>query len=92
MENSGIVAALPKVLNIMASVLVHRKVNIVSLDAGEAIARFCKPGDIAIVADDAGWWNNFIGSDGEIDAYDRPYSSYLEALWAAKAAAEFGFN
>ena len=76
----------------MATVLVHRKVNIVSLDAGEAIARFCKPGDIAIVAADDGWWNNFIGDDGEIDAYDRPYPSYLEALWAAKAAAEFGFN
>ena len=76
----------------MASVLVHRKVNIVSLDPGEAIARFCKPGDIAIVANDEGWWNNFIAVDGSIDGYDQPYKSYLEALWAAKAAAEFGIN
>jgi hypothetical protein len=76
----------------MATVLVHRRVNIVSLDAGEAIARFCKPGDIAIVATEEGWWNNFIGRDGSVDGYDRPYKSYLEALWAAKAAAEFGFS
>jgi hypothetical protein len=76
----------------MATVLVHRKVNIVSLEAGEAIARFCKPGDIAIVATAEGWWNNFIGRNGDVAGYDRPYASYLEALWAAKAAAEFGFD
>ena len=76
----------------MATVVRHRKVNIVVLDAGEPIAAWCKPGDIAIVAAPDGWWNNFIGAHGEVDSYDIPYPSYNEALWAAKAAAEFGLS
>ncbi|GGE73708.1 hypothetical protein [Massilia psychrophila] len=32
----------------MATVISHRKVDIVVLDAGEAIASCCKPGDIAV--------------------------------------------
>jgi hypothetical protein len=75
----------------MAHVVQHRNVNIVVLDAHEAIESHCAPGDIAIVAAADGWWNHFIGRDGAVNGYDRPYASYNEALWAAKAAAEFGF-
>ncbi len=74
----------------MATILRHRKVNIVILEAGETIASFCGPGDIAITAAPEGWWNSFVDSAGSIDSYDAPYRTYNEALWAAKAAAEFG--
>ena len=74
----------------MASVVRHRKTNIVVLDEGEPIAGHCGPGDIAICAAADGWWTSFVAADGSIDSYDRPYPSYNEALWAAKAAAEFG--
>jgi hypothetical protein len=74
----------------MANVVRHRKVNIVFLAPDEAIASHCAPGDIAIVAAADGWWTSFIGQHGEVDSYDQPYPSYNEALWAAKAAAEFG--
>ena len=74
----------------MASIIRHRRVNIVVLDAGEAIESTCGPGDIAISTAADGWWNSFVAIDGSIDSYDRPYSTYNEALWAAKAAAEFG--
>jgi hypothetical protein len=76
----------------MATVIQHRKVNIVVLDAGEAIAACCGPGDIAIVAQTDGWWNSFIDRSGAVHGYDRPYASYNEALWAAKAAAEYGVD
>ncbi|MDL2356663.1 MAG: hypothetical protein QFF03_15530 [Pseudomonadota bacterium] len=76
----------------MATVVLHRKVNIVMLDADEAIAAHCGPGDIAIVAAADGWWTSFISADGAINGYDQPYSSYNAALWAAKAAAEYGFD
>jgi hypothetical protein len=76
----------------MVTVVKHRKVNIVVLAPDEPIGAYCAPGDIVIVADADGWWNHFIGSDGAVDSYDRPYHSYNEALWAAKAAAEFGFS
>ncbi len=74
----------------MATIIRHRKVNIVVLEAGEAIAGHCRPGDIAISAAPDGWWNSFIDADGSVDTYDAPYRTYNEALWAAKAAAEFG--
>jgi hypothetical protein len=74
----------------MANVVKHRKVNIVVLEAEETIVQCCKPGDIAIRPAPDGWWTSFIAEDGSIDDYDIPYPSYLEALWAAKAAAEFG--
>jgi hypothetical protein len=67
-------------------------VNIVVLEAGEAIADHCKGGDIAIAASPEGWWTSFIDKDGMVDSYDQPYPSYNEALWAAKAAAEFGLD
>ena len=76
----------------MPTVVRHRKVNIVVLDAGETIAAHCKAGDIAISAAQDGWWTSFVGKDGAVDSYDQPYGSYNEALWAAKAAAEFGVD
>jgi hypothetical protein len=79
-------------IRFMAIVVRHRKVNIVVLEADEPIHAHCTAGDIAIVAAADDWWTHFIGSDGAIDSYDRPYQSYNEALWAAKAAAEFGFS
>jgi hypothetical protein len=39
----------------MASIVKHRKVNIVVLDQDEPIVEHCKPGDIAICAADDGW-------------------------------------
>ncbi|MES2151881.1 MAG: hypothetical protein V4508_19045 [Pseudomonadota bacterium] len=74
----------------MATVITHRSVNIVFLTPEEAIVSHCGPGDIAIVAGQDGWWTSFVGRDGSIERYDRPYPSYNAALWAAKAAAEFG--
>lgn len=74
----------------MATVVRHRQTNIVILDQGEAIAGHCGPGDIAISCGAGGWWNSFVDADGMVDSYDIPYASYQEALWAAKAAAEFG--
>lgn len=76
----------------MATVVLHRKVNIVVLAAHEPIHAHCGPGDIAIVAAADGWWNSFVGRDGAINGYEQPYGSYNEALWAAKAAAEYGFD
>jgi hypothetical protein len=74
----------------MASIIRHRRVNIVILAADEAIETNCGPGDIAIRTAPDGWWNSFVAIDGSIDSYDQPYRTYNEALWAAKAAAEFG--
>lgn len=74
----------------MATVLRHRNVNIVTLEAGETIGALCGPGDIAITVAPEGWWTSFVAEDGSVDSYDIAYGSYNEALWAAKAAAEFG--
>lgn len=74
----------------MATVQVHRKVRIVLLEADEPLEGNCRPGDIAIRAADDGWWTSFVADDGSIDSYDQPYRSCQEAVWAAKAAAEFG--
>lgn len=74
----------------MATIVRHRNTNIVVLGQGEAVAGHCGPGDIAISWAEGGWWNSFVDADGAIDSYDLPYASYNEALWAAKAAAEFG--
>ncbi len=74
----------------MATVVKHRKINIVVLEQNEQIADQCRQGDIAIVADAAGWWIKFVGAGGQVDCYGVPYASYNEAMWSAKAAAEFG--
>nr|WP_315261234.1 hypothetical protein [uncultured Duganella sp.] len=74
----------------MVNVIKHRKVNIVVLAQDEQIAAHCGEGDIAILSDKEGWWIKFVGADGQIDCYGDPYPSYNEALWSAKAAAEFG--
>jgi hypothetical protein len=74
----------------MVTIIKHRKVNIVVLESGEPIAAHCGPGDIAICAAADGWWTSFIDGDGAIASYDIPYRTYNEALWAAKAAAEYG--
>lgn len=87
-----IAAPLPSIAGIadMSTVVVHRKVNIVVLEHSEDIAGHCRAGDIAIVPNQAGWWTKFVGEGGQVESYDIPYASYKEALWAAKAAAEFG--
>jgi hypothetical protein len=74
----------------MATVIKHHSVKIVLLDDTEQIAGLCNPGDIAIVTDASGWWLKFVGEGGHVDCYGEPYPSYNEALWSAKAAAEFG--
>lgn len=74
----------------MANRIKHRKVNIIVLEQGEDIAAHCGEGDIAILSNDEGWWIKFVGAGGHVDCYGEPYPSYNEALWSAKAAAEFG--
>jgi hypothetical protein len=76
----------------MVSVVKHRKVNIVLLEADEPVRAHCAPGDIALVTERAGWFLHFMNADGGLDSYEQPYASQKEALWAAKAAAEFGFS
>lgn len=73
----------------MATVIKHRRINIVTLAAGESIAEHCRSGDIAIVQDEHGWWAHFVGDNNEVSGYDAPFESYNKALWTAKAAAEF---
>jgi len=74
----------------MATVVRHRGVNIVVVAPGEQLLAVCRAGDIGLVEDEQGWWIKFIGDDGSVDCYGQPYPSYNEALWTAKAAAEFG--
>ncbi|WP_295995391.1 hypothetical protein [Rugamonas sp.] len=76
----------------MPTIVTHRKVRIVMLEGGESIAAHCRRGDIAIVADAAGWWIHFVGADGALDSYDEAFATRDAALWAAKAAAEYGLE
>ena len=73
----------------MPTVIQHRRVRIVTLENGESIAEQCRPKDIALTQNEAGWWVNFVGEDGTAEGYDAPFESYNKALWTAKAAAEF---
>jgi homoserine acetyltransferase len=73
----------------MPTTITHRRTNIVTLATGETVAAHCKPDDIALVEEKGGWWVHFVGEDGASDTYDEPYPTYNQALWAAKAAAEF---
>lgn len=74
----------------MSTTIKHRNVNIITLETGETIASQCRPGDIALAPEGAGWSVHFIGDEGEVDSYDEPFETYNKALWSAKAAAEFG--
>lgn len=73
----------------MATTITHRRTNIVTLEEGEHIADECAPGDIALVQEDGGWWTHFVGEDGSVESYDEAYPTYNQALWAAKAVAEY---
>lgn len=73
----------------MATIIRHRSIRIVTLAPGDSIAGVCKPGDIVLENDQAGWWTRFVSDEGEIDSYDIAFESYDKALWTAKAAAEF---
>ena len=73
----------------MPNVIKHRGIRIITLEPLEALADFCKEGDIALVEGADGWWTHFVGPGGETDSYDTPFESYNKALWTAKAAAEF---
>ena len=75
----------------MPTIIVHKKVRIFVMERHDEIPDYCKPGDIVIVQDAAGWWTKFVSGNGRVDAYDIPFKTYVEALQAAKAAAEFGF-
>ncbi len=72
----------------MASRIRHHQTTIVTLEAGEAIAAHCHPGDIAIVKQGDGWWTYFVGEEGDLESYDIAFDSYNKALGTAKAAAE----
>lgn len=74
----------------MATIIKHRKVNIVALEMDENLNEHCHPFDIAIVPTLEGWWLKFVDAEGLVDSYDAPYPSFNHALWSAKAAAEFG--
>jgi hypothetical protein len=73
----------------MAASIRHRRTNIVTLEEGECIPDKCVPGDIALVQENGGWWVHFLGEDGSVESYDEAYPTYNQALWTAKAAAEY---
>ena len=73
----------------MATILKHVGVRIVTLQPGDILAAVCKPGDIVLEEDAAGWWTRFVAEDGSVDSYDAAFPNYNKALWTAKAAAEF---
>jgi hypothetical protein len=69
--------------------IIHRGISIATLAPSDAIETHCAPGQTAIREQGDGWWLYFVDEDGKIDGYDSPFASHAEALWAAKAAAEF---
>lgn len=69
--------------------ITHHGITIATLDASDDVAQHCAPGHTAIRQQADGWWLYFVDDDGSIDGYDRPFASHAQALWAAKAAAEF---
>lgn len=76
----------------MPTILTHRKVKIIVLVKGEDFNTHARPSCIVLHEDEQGWWTKFVDAQGQIDSYDEPYASYQQALWAAKAAAEFGID
>ena len=69
--------------------IIHRGITIATLAASQSVATHCAPGHTAIREQGDGWWLYFVDEDGTVDGYDSPFASHAEALWAAKAAAEF---
>ena len=69
--------------------IIHRGITISTLTATESVETQCAPGHTAIRAQADGWWLYFVDLDGSVSGYDSPFASHNEALWAAKAAAEF---
>ncbi|KAB8058434.1 hypothetical protein [Janthinobacterium violaceinigrum] len=69
--------------------IIHRGITIATLAASQSVDAHCAPGHTAIREQDDGWWLYFVDEDGTVDGYDSPFASHAEALWAAKAAAEF---
>ncbi|MBE3024650.1 hypothetical protein GQ37_006415 [Janthinobacterium sp. BJB1] len=69
--------------------IIHHGITIATLKADQAVETHCAPGHTAIREQADGWWLYFVDEDGTIDGYDSPFASHAEALWAAKAAAEF---
>ena len=69
--------------------IIHRGIRIVTLAAEQPVETPCAPGQTAIREQGDGWWLYFVDEDGKVDGYDSPFASHAEALWAAKAAAEF---
>ena len=69
--------------------MIHRGIRIVTLAAGQSVETHCAPGQTAIREQADGWWLYFVDEEGKVDGYDSPFASHAEALWAAKAAAEF---
>ena len=69
--------------------IIHHGITIATLTADQSIETHCAPGQTAIREQADGWWLYFVDEDGSIDGYDSPFASHAEALWAAKAAAEF---
>ena len=73
----------------MATIIKHRRTQIVTLEKGEEMAKYCHPGNMVIVEDERGWWLHFIDEKGQSTTYDEPYAVHIKAVHAAKAAAEF---
>ena len=69
--------------------ITHRGISIATLASSDPIESHCAPGHTAIREQADGWWLYFVDEDGKVDGYDSPFASHAEALWAAKAAAEF---
>ena len=69
--------------------IIHRGITIATLSADQSVGTHCAPGQTAIREQADGWWLYFVDEDGSVDGYDTPFASHAEALWAAKAAAEF---
>lgn len=69
--------------------IIHRGISIATLAADQLVETHCAPGQTAIREQADGWWLYFVDEEGKVDGYDSPFASHAEALWAAKAAAEF---
>jgi len=72
-----------------SSAIIHRGITISTLAADQEVETHCAPGHTAIREQADGWWLYFVDHDGTVAGYDIPYASHAEALWAARAAAEF---